>query len=62
MGVYYLKMSKAPTTEVDEKLKQYKEKQIEIQSLFSQKQKVLSQFNENTLVKGVSKHPPQKKH
>mmetsp|Transcript_23208 Transcript_23208/g.38705 ORF Transcript_23208/g.38705 Transcript_23208/m.38705 type:complete len:129 (+) Transcript_23208:77-463(+) len=40
------------TTVVDEKLKAYKANQEEIQALFVQKQQALSQFNENTLVKG----------
>lgn len=59
-------------TEVDAKLKLYREIQtgtisitllesslidfifIDIQKLFTQKQQALSQFNENTLVKGVT--------
>jgi len=39
-------------TIVDEKLKQYKALQEDISKLFSNKQQALSQFNENTLVKG----------
>lgn len=38
--------------EVDEKLKQYKAMQEDIQKLFVQKQTLLGQFNENTMVKG----------
>mmetsp|Transcript_108980 Transcript_108980/g.307155 ORF Transcript_108980/g.307155 Transcript_108980/m.307155 type:complete len:128 (+) Transcript_108980:23-406(+) len=40
------------STEVDEKLKQYKTMQEDIQKLFAQKQTLLGQFNENTMVKG----------
>uniref|UniRef100_A0A7S3GPV4 Prefoldin subunit 6 n=1 Tax=Spumella elongata TaxID=89044 RepID=A0A7S3GPV4_9STRA len=40
------------TTAVDEKLKKYRTIQEDIQKLFVQKQNALSQFNENTLVKG----------
>ncbi|KAJ1430477.1 Prefoldin [Ochromonadaceae sp. CCMP2298] len=39
-------------TVVDEKLAVYKGIQEDIQKLFTQKQQTLSQFNENTLVKG----------
>lgn len=42
----------APTQEVEEKLKLWKSIDGEIQVLFSQKTQALSQFNENTLVKG----------
>lgn len=42
------------TSLVDEKLEKYREIQGEIQKLFLSKQQYLSQFNENTLVKGVS--------
>eukprot|EP01038_Epipyxis_sp_PR26KG_P014835 gene14835-19934_t len=42
----------ALATEVDEKLKVYQAMQGEIQKLYFQKQQALSQFNENTLVKG----------
>lgn len=38
---------------VDEKLEKYREIQSDIQKLFLSKQQYLSQFNENTLVKGV---------
>jgi prefoldin beta subunit len=37
---------------VEEKLKVYNQLQNDIQTLFTKKQQVLSQFNENTLVKG----------
>eukprot|EP01033_Poteriospumella_lacustris_P011587 gene11587-8258_t len=37
---------------VDEKLKVYNQLQTDIQNMFVKKQQVLSQFNENTLVKG----------
>lgn len=40
--------------EVDEKLKVYKGIQDEIRILYGQKTQSLSQYNENTLVKGVS--------
>mmetsp|Transcript_17326 Transcript_17326/g.18067 ORF Transcript_17326/g.18067 Transcript_17326/m.18067 type:complete len:128 (+) Transcript_17326:19-402(+) len=40
------------TSLVDEKLEKYREIQGEIQKLFLSKQQYLSQFNENTLVKG----------
>ena len=40
------------TTEVDAKLKDFRALQAEIQNLYSQKTGKLSQFNENTLVKG----------
>eukprot|EP01040_Poterioochromonas_malhamensis_P007330 gene7330-7909_t len=42
----------AGVTLIDDKLKIYGEVQNDIQKLFVQKQQVLSQFNENTLVKG----------
>lgn len=42
------------STVVDEKLNAYRKIQSDIQGLFLQKQQALSQFNENTLVKGVS--------
>ena len=42
----------APGSEVEIKLKAWKGIDAEIQQLFSQKQQALSQFNENTLVKG----------
>eukprot|EP01036_Dinobryon_divergens_P031249 gene31249-40617_t len=42
----------AGTPLVDEKLKNYSAIQADIQKLFAQKQQILSQFNENTLVKG----------
>jgi len=45
-------MSVAPGSEVEIKLKAWKGIDAEIQQLFSQKQQALSQFNENTLVKG----------
>mmetsp|Transcript_95160 Transcript_95160/g.205434 ORF Transcript_95160/g.205434 Transcript_95160/m.205434 type:complete len:131 (-) Transcript_95160:34-426(-) len=40
------------TTVVDEKLKEFRGRQADIQKLFGQKQQSLSQHNENTLVKG----------
>ena len=40
------------TSEVDAKLKDFRALQAEIQNLYSQKTGKLSQFNENTLVKG----------
>eukprot|EP00428_Durinskia_dybowskii_P075272 CAMPEP_0170395232 /NCGR_PEP_ID=MMETSP0117_2-20130122/21667_1 /TAXON_ID=400756 /ORGANISM="Durinskia baltica, Strain CSIRO CS-38" /LENGTH=125 /DNA_ID=CAMNT_0010651525 /DNA_START=17 /DNA_END=394 /DNA_ORIENTATION=+ len=40
------------TTVVDEKLKAYRVIQEDIQKLFVKKQQALSQYNENTLVKG----------
>ena len=40
------------TTVVDEKVKVYQGYQNDIKKLFAQKQELLSQFNENTLVKG----------
>lgn len=44
--------SLTPTQEVEEKLKTWKNIDAEIQVLFQQKTQALSQFNENTLVKG----------
>jgi prefoldin beta subunit len=41
--------------QVEEKLKQWKAIDAEIQQLFTQKTQVLSQFNENTLVAGELK-------
>jgi len=40
------------TTVVEDKLKQWKQIEGEIQSIYLLKQQTLSQFNENTLVKG----------
>ena len=45
-------LSRRPPPEVEEKLKEYKAVEAEIQSLFSKKQLILSQLNENTLVQG----------
>jgi hypothetical protein len=42
------------TSAVDDKLQKYRALQSDIQSLFLLKQQSLSQYNENTLVKGVS--------
>lgn len=41
-----------PPPEVEEKLKEYKAIESEVQTLFSQKQTILAQLNENTLVHG----------
>eukprot|EP01031_Cornospumella_fuschlensis_P038064 gene38064-46248_t len=42
----------ASTTVIDEKLKVYSSVQSDIQTLLSQRQQLLSQLNENTMVKG----------
>jgi hypothetical protein len=44
----------AGKTLIDEKYEKYRQCQTDIQQLFLSKQQYLSQFNENTLVKGVS--------
>ena len=44
----------AGTTVIDDKLNKYRSIEVEISELFAKKQSTLSQFNENTLVKGVS--------
>lgn len=41
------------TSQVDEKFQAYRQLQADIQGLFTLKQQTLSQYNENTLVKGV---------
>jgi hypothetical protein len=41
------------TTVIDERYERYRQLQSDIQQLFLSKQQYLSQFNENTLVKGV---------
>ena len=41
-----------PPPAVEEKIKEYKATEAEVQTLFSQKQTILSQLNENTLVHG----------
>lgn len=43
----------AGSTVADEKFEKYRQLQADIQQLFLSKQQYLSQFNENTLVKGV---------
>ena len=44
--------NQGPPPEVEEKLKEYKLIESEVQTLFGQKQTVLAQLNENTLVHG----------
>ena len=44
--------SSKPPPELEEKLKEYKALETELQGLFSKKQQILSQLNENTLVQG----------
>ena len=41
-----------PPPEIEEKLKEYKVIEAEVQELFSKKQAILAQLNENTLVQG----------
>ena len=44
--------SQRPPPEIEEKVKEYKNIEADVQSLFGKKQQVLAQLNENTLVQG----------
>ena len=53
---YIFEFNKMSAALIDEKMKVYNDLRADIQVLFTAKQQTLSQFNENTLVKGVILH------